>query len=149
MFSNILGKKKDASSDKNLIEKVSKMNLTDMRLFVNNKNEITEEGLIEVLNRLIDKNEKTSKRYIEADDMDSKIKKSFDLLINIASNKKITVVAVEKIQEFIEVYSEIIRGFDEKNKQIYGSKLKEALEKAIGNIEGISEFKRKMNLLGE
>jgi hypothetical protein len=128
------------------------MKLTDMRAYINNKIpdfEVDEDGLIEVLRRLTTRNSKTSKRYIEIDDMDSKIKKGFDLVISIASHAKITVVAVELIQEFITLYDDVITKFDRDNKQIYESKLKDALQRAINNISEMADLKRKMNVLGE
>jgi len=157
MFGKILGKKKDEVSveDKmhsEIIQRVSKMNLTDMRAYINNRMgnfEVNEDGLIEILRRITTKNAETSKRYIEIDDMDSKIKKSFDLVISIASHSKITVVAVELIQDFITLYDDVIAKFDKDNKQIYESKLKDALSRAIGNIGEMSDLKRKMNILGE
>jgi len=156
MFGKILGRKnKDSLEDKNhneMIEKISKMNLTDMRAYIKNKIldfEVDEDGLIEVLKRLTVKNKETSKRYIEIDDMDSKIKKGFDLVISIASHPKITVVAVELIQEFITLYKDIIIKFDKDNKQIYESKLKTALTTAIENISKIANLEKKMNVLGE
>jgi len=81
--------------------------------------------------------------------MDSKIKKGFDLVISIASHAKITVVAVELIQEFITLYDDVITKFDRDNKQIYESKLKDALQRAINNISEMADLKRKMNVLGE
>jgi hypothetical protein len=157
MFGNILGKKKSevSSEDKNhaeLVQKISKMKLTDMRAYINNKIlnfEVDEDGLVEVLRKLTTRNSETSKRYIEIDDMDSKIKKAFDLVISIASHAKITVVAVELIQEFITLYNDIIVKFDRDNKQIYESKLKDSLDRAIGNIGEMADLKRKMNVLGE
>ena len=157
MFGNILGKKKSevSSEDKNhaeLVQKISKMKLTDMRAYINNKIlnfEVDEDGLVEVLRKLTTRNSETSKRYIEIDDMDTKIKKAFDLVISIASHAKITVVAVELIQEFITLYNDIIVKFDRDNKQIYESKLKDSLDRAIGNIGEMADLKRKMNVLGE
>jgi len=155
MFGKILGKNKDnvSQSDKKhleIVEKISKMNLTDMRAYINNKIlnfEIDEDGLIEILKKLTTKN--GEKRYIEIDDMDSKKKKGFDLVISVASHTKITVVAVELIQEFITFYDDVIKKFDKDNKQIYESKLKDALQKAINNISEMAELKRKMDVLGD
>jgi len=157
MFGKILGKKKSevSSQDKahnEMVERVSKMTLTDMRAYVKNKIldfEVDEDGLVEILRRLTTRNSETNKRYIEIDDMDSKKKKGFDLIISIASHSKITVVAVELIQEFILLYEDVIKKFDRDNKQIYESKLKDALSKAIGNISEMAELKRKMTVLGE
>ncbi len=156
MFGNILGKKKNEISSQDeahsqIIQRISKMNLTDMRAYINNRMgdiEVNEDGLIEILRKLITRDSETSKRYIEIDDMDSKIKKGFDLVISIASHPKITVVAVELIQEFIILYNDVIAKFDRDNKQIYESKLKNALSKAISNIGEMTDLKRKMDVLG-
>lgn len=148
MFSRILGKKESKdSSDDELKAKVSKMNLTEMRSYVNNKAEVNEQGLIEILKRLVTRDSNTSKRYVELDDMDVKVKKAFDLIIIIAQHKKITVVAIELIVEFIKLYEDVIEKFDAENRQIYKSKLKEALDVALKNMDGISKLKKKLGLL--
>ncbi len=154
MFNKILGKNKREinKSDNHLkiVEKISKMNLSDMRIYVNNKLndfEITEDGLSEVMRRLISK-DVNEKRFIESDAMDSKIKKAFDLVIIIASNKKITITTLEFIQEFIELYKDIITKFDQDNKQIYESKLKDALNGAIATISTMAEMNKKDKILG-
>ncbi len=155
MFGKILGKtKKETAGDSShseIVNKISKMNLTDMRIYVNNRLtnfEITEDGLCEILRKLISKDD-NERRFIESDAMDSKIKKAFDLVIVIASSRKITVVATELIQEFIKLYEDLIVKFDTDNKQIYASKLNDALEKAISSVSEVAEFKRKMKVLGD
>lgn len=155
MFGNILGKKKSESTeDKNnseIIGKISKMNLADMRVYVNNKLvgfEVCEDGLSEVMQRLISK-DANEKRFIESDAMDTKIKKAFDLVILVAGNKKVTVVIIETIQTFIELYDDIISKFDTDNKQIYASKLKDALTNAMATIETITQMNRKSGVLGK
>ena len=155
MFGKIMNKmkKKDDSFEKKhleLVEKISKMNLTDMRLYVINKMQgfdITEEGVVEVLKKLTSINEDTSKRYLELDDMDSKIKKGFELILSIAENKKITIDAIELIQEFINVYSDIITKYDTENKQIYGSRLKDSIEHAIMTVGARTDMRRRENIL--
>ncbi len=154
MFGNILGKSKSESSEdsanKAIVEKISKMNLSDMRLYVNNKLndfEVTEDGLSEVMRRLISKDE-NEKNFIQSDAMDSKIKKAFDLVIIIATNKKITIVITELIQEFIELYKDIITKYDKDNKQIYESRLKDSLGGAIKTISTMAEINRKDKVLG-
>ena len=157
MFSNILGiKKKNGSGEDSkyadLVNKISKMNLTDMRQYINNKvpdAPIDEQGLIEVLKRLNSKNENTSKRFIESDDMDTKIKKAFDLVIAISGHKSITVVAVEQVREFIDMYNDIIVKYDTRNKQIYDSKLKDLLNSAIEHLKAKSELSMKIDLINK
>ena len=154
MFGKILGRSRDESSgDKEhdeIVEKISKMTLSDMRSYVNNKIkdfEINEDGLGEVMRRLVSKDD-NEKRFIESDAMDSKIKKAFDLVIIVSASKKITVVATELIQEFIELYTDLIQKYDTDNKHIYGSKLNESLAKAISSISEMAELKQKMGVLG-
>ena len=157
MFSKMLGKLKDSSSDedrqrRDLVEKISKMNLTDMRAYINNRVpnfQVDEDGLIEVLNRLLEVDEKTSKRYINMDDNDSKIKKAFDLVLNILTNKKITVTAIELVNEFLENSKDIIHKYDKENKQIYFSKFNDAIESAVNNMNARSELQRKMDVIGD
>ena len=151
MFGKILGREKNRSNSNELVHKISKMNLPEMRSYVNNKAfnlEISEEGLVEVLKKMTTLNEESEKRYIQIDDMDSKIKKGFDLIITISSSKKISVEAVELIQEFIAVYQEIIEKFDRQNKQIYASKLNDALNSAIKGVNRRSQAEYKLNILG-
>ena len=152
MFGKILGKKEETQEDKStrLKERISKMNLSDMRIYVNNKLtdfEICEEGLNEVIKRLIsiDENER---RFIETDAMDSKIKKAFDLMIMISTNKRITIDSIELIQKFIKQYDDLITKFDKENKQIYASKLKTSLENAIATVVIVAEASRKDRVLG-
>ena len=156
MFGNILGKSEAESSisakHEEIIQRVSKMNLTEMRAYVNNRVkdfEICEDGLIEVMHRLVLEDSHTSKRYIQSDDMDSKIKKAFDLVLNICSNKKITANVIELIQKFVEVYAEIIAKYDNDYKEIYSSRFKDCIEKSISFVDKMDSFERKMGVLGE
>ncbi len=154
MFGSFLGKKKDTPRDKNSSDitlKVSKMNLTEMRSYVNNKIidfEISEDGLIAVMKKLTVSDEKSSKTYLQIDDMDSKKKKGFDLVLIIANNRYISVESVELMQNFIEVYEELISKFDQDYKEIYSSRLTDAITLAIKNVNIQSELKRKEKVLG-
>jgi len=148
MFHKFLGKKENEQSKANELKaKVATMDLTQMRSFINDKESITEEGIAEVLKKLLTPNETTAKRYIEIDDTDMKIKKGFDLVLSIASHKKITLHAITLIQEFVTLYSDVIEKFDRENKQIYGTKFTQALENAIAMMEEVAKLKRKMDLL--
>ncbi|MFA6196175.1 MAG: hypothetical protein WC656_06000 [Sulfurimonas sp.] len=155
MFGKIMGKlkgKEENSSKSNaeLIDKISKMNLTDMRAYIKNKMEnfeVSEEGLVEVLRKLTTLNSSTDKRFVELDDMDSKIKNAFELVLAISEDKRINIDAVELMQEFLKMYSDIILKYDTTNKQIYGSKLKDAIEKGISLISIKADFTRKQNVL--
>ena len=147
MFGKILGKnKKEANENQEhskIVEKISKMNISDMRVYVNNKLisfEICEDGLNEVMRKLLLKDDK-GQRFIEMDAMDSKKKKAFDLVLIVASSKKITIVTIELIQEFMKQYIDIIDKFDKENKQIYTSKFKDGLTKAMSTISAMTEVK--------
>lgn len=155
MFGKIMGKlkgKEDNSSKSNaeLIDKISKMNLTEMRAYVKNKMEnfeVSEEGLVEVLRKLTTLHSSTDKRFIELDDMDSKIKNAFELVLAVSEDKRINIDAVELMQEFLKMYSDVILKYDTANKQIYGSRLKDAIEKGISSVSIRADFTRKQNVL--
>lgn len=151
MFDKLLGKNKQDSNDNEIAKRISKMDLNDMRIYVNNKLTdftLCEDGLIEVMKRLISKNEKSSKNFIEDDAMDVKKKKAFDLVVLVSASKKITVSTVELIQEFIDIYIEMILKFDQDNKQTYESKLRKSIESALVSIAGMSAYREKMDILG-
>jgi hypothetical protein len=157
MFSNILGRKKEDISEEDadhaeLIAKISKMNLTEMRTYIKDRIpdfSSDEDGINAVLNRLISQDSKTKERYIKRDDMDSKKKKAFDLVLAIAEHKKINLVTIELIQKFIEVYREIISDYDKEHKEIYESRFVDAIKNALININEKAALKNKMDLLGE
>ena len=134
-----------------IVDRVSNMNLLDMRVYANNKLDgfgICEDGLCEIMRKVNSKDTKTGKAFIQNDAMDSKKKKAFDLVIIVASSSKVTIVLVELIQEFIDSYQELILKFDTDNKQIYGDKLKTALNGAIETISTMTELNRKMKIIG-
>ena len=151
MFGKILGKNKLESNKHNnvIVEKISKMNRSDMRVYVNNKLnifEVCEEGLTEVMKVLVSKDAK-GRRFIESDAMESKIKKAFDLVIIVAKSKKMSIDTTELIQTFIELYSDIIQKFDNDNKQIYSSKLKDSVNTSLATLQTMNNLKKKMNIL--
>lgn len=138
--------KKEEQSDthSHITEKVSKMSLTDMRTYVRNKItdfEVSEFGLQEIMRILIE--------YIKIDDMPSKKKKAFDLIILISSNKKITIDTIEYMQKFLEQNKEIIHAYDREFKEIYESRLDDALAMALKNVDEITNLQNKMSVLGE
>ena len=156
MFSKIMKKKNHASEEDKThaqtIEKISKMNLTEMRTYVNNRIkdfEVSEVGLVGVMKKLTTLDENTKKYYLKPDDMEVKIKKAFDLVLLICKNKKINVDIVDLIAQFMKVYFEIIKKYDVDNKEIYHSRLKDTLEKIMLNMNDIMEVKRKMKLIEE
>ena len=157
MFGNFLGKKKNVESEAgsdhaDIVEKVSKMNLTEMRTYVRDKIttfELSEDGLVEVIRRIVSPNPETMKLYLQMDDMDSKKKKAFDLILTISDSKKISLEAVELTQKFIVVYADVIAKFDHDYKEIYASRFEDAIAHSLNNMEILAELQRKMKLLGE
>ena len=154
MFKKILGRKKgNAKEDSNyseLVQQISKMDLTEKKSYVNNRISsmpICRDGLAEVLESLIRLDKKTNTRYLKIDDDDTKIKKGFDLAIAISTNNLITFPVIKTLQEFVDVYSEIIKKFDIDNKQTYEGKLKKAVENAILTIGAIADIHNSSDLL--
>lgn len=153
MLTKMFGKKnQDEQTDSHVIEKISKMNLTEMRSYVKNRIKdlkVTVEGINEIMKKLTSFDENKQTYYIKNDDMDIKKKKGFDLFIAILTSKQINIETIELAQKFLEIYKEIIDDFDTRNKQIYASKLADTLEAAINTINQYTELKRKMNVLGK
>ena len=152
MFSKIFGNTKDNSHMDNNKQKefISKMTLTDMKSYINDRIEdypVEEDGLTEILNKLLKVDEKTSKRYINIDDMDSKIKKGFDLVLNILSNKKITVDSIELASQFAELSKPIIDKYDKDHKEIYSTRFTDSITLAIQKMNLRSELEKKMNFI--
>ena len=156
MFKKFLGKKssesEENSEEKELNDKISKMNLTEMKSYINNRIEgfaLTSYGLNAILQKLITLDDATNKHYINADDMDSKKKKAFDLVISTMSNSKITVESIELVQEFMNTYKDIIDTFDRENKHIYTSKLEDALAVGMLTLDKLLQMSQKTNILEE
>jgi len=152
MFKKMLGKKKDDSTNSSELEKkIAKMNLTDMRAYLKNHIdgfEPSEEGVVALFQHLNSK-DATGKRFVEMDAMDSKKKKLFDLVIVAATHKKVSPRSVELLQAFIENYADMISDYDKRNKQIYESRLHDALSASIDMVNHLSALKRKTNVLGD
>ncbi len=157
MFSKILGKKQETTSQEDqekaqLLDKISKMNLTEMKSYVNNRIEsfpLNEDGLLGVMQKLVTPDANTKALYIQESDMDSKKKKAFDLVLIIAKSKKITFKIVDEIQNFMQKYESIIQEYDREYKEIYASRLSDAIALSLENIGMMSELKAKMDILGE
>ncbi|SFV66589.1 hypothetical protein MNB_SM-6-1044 [hydrothermal vent metagenome] len=135
-----------------LVEKISKMNLTEMRSYIKNKIkdfQVSEDGLNEVMRRLTQEDIKSKKYYLRADDMDVKKKKAFDLVLAVAQSKMITLHTIELIQKFIEVYKDIITVYDKEHKEIYASRFVDAVNIALAGIKQKVDLKKKMDILGE
>ena len=151
MFGKLFGKgKKDTNAD--IINKVSRMNLTEMRSYINNKQAdlpIDEDGLLAVIKKLSLRDETTQKLYIEKNDMDSKKKKAFDIVILVAKQKKMNIEIVAMLQQFIENYQDIIQKYDTDLKEIYNSRLNDSIAFAIKSIDTLNAVKSKMKVLKE
>ena len=157
MFSKILGTKKETTNHVDQekaqqLDKISAMNLTEMKSYVNNKMDtlpLNEDGLHGVMQKLVTPNQNTKALYIQESDMDSKKKKAFDLVLLIAKSKKITFKTVDEIQNFIQTYMTIIQIYDREYKEIYVSRFNDAITLSLANINKMSELKAKMDILGE
>jgi len=153
MFEKLLGKnsqEKSSDEDLEIVQRISKMHLTDMRAYLKGSMagiNPCENGLSAVMDNLINIDEDSLKRYIEIDDTDIKKRKGFEVVLLVAKSKKITVEVAEKIQKFIELYEDVILKFDTQNKQIYASRLNDALNLALTNINTMTELNNKMNIL--
>ena len=155
MLSKILGSKgsdtakKDSLHDE-LVQKILKMNLTEMRSYVKNNIldlVVSEDGINEVMRRVTLKNEESSQRYIKIDDMDSKKKKAMDLVIAVLGHKMLTVEAIERAKEFMDVYAQIILDYDQENKEIYHSKLNSTIIHSISRIEAKMDMSSKIDFI--
>lgn len=157
MFSKLLGKKKETSTQEDqekveLLHKISTMNLTEMKSYVNNRIgnlELNEDGLLGVMQRLVQADANTQALYIQESDMDSKKKKAFNLVLLVAKSKKITFETVDEIQNFITIYATIIQAYDREYKEIYSSRFNDSITLSLTNINMVAELKAKMDILGE
>ncbi len=155
MIKNIFGSDKDSSHkeeglDPKTIEKISKMNLSDMRLYINNgfhDFELTTEGLKEVMKRLVEPINDKGEFYLKADDMDSKKKKAFELVMLAATSIKISVKAIELMEQFMEIYKDIIHDYDKEYKDIYHSRLVKSIETAIENMYKIINIEKSLDMM--
>jgi len=153
LFNSMLGNVKDSkkeSENEKLLKKIEKMDLGEMRLYVNGKFDeykLSEYGLSEIVNKLKGINKNTSHYYLRDDDMDSKKKKVFDLILLILGSKKISINILELVQNFLEIYTDIIKKYDKENKQIYEKKIKKSISLTIDKINFKSDQADKMRTL--
>jgi len=152
MFSKILGRKKgnkEQGEDSVLVERVSKMTLSEMKLYVNDKIKdllLSEDGLREIMMKLTAKDE-NGHCYVKMDDMAVKKKKAFDLVILLAKSKKVTVESIELVQKFVDIHQDIIAAYDKEFKEIYNSRFRDAISAGLATLETLSCLQTKMNTL--
>ena len=154
MFNKILGRKKGSSEDdkehSELVQRISKMDLTEMKSYLNNRIStmpVCRDGLVAILNLLLKVDKKTNTRYLKIDDNDAKIKKGFDLAIKISTHNLITFPVIKALQEFESVYKNIIEKFDTDNKQTYKSKINKAIQNAVLTIGVIADIHNASDIL--
>ena len=153
MLRNLFGKSKNVTGEEEysqVAQRIARMNLSDMRMYVKNSIkdfEISIDGLNEVMNRLVSPINEKGEYYLKVDDMDSKKKKAFELVLLVSNSKRISMQSIELIKQFIELYKDMIRDFDQRNKDIYVSRLKDAIETAIINIQTIATLHNKLDVL--
>ena len=147
MFGKLFGKSKENKVKSNSsFSQIYKMNLSEMRSYVNNKTvnlKLTQEGLAEVMKKLTLPNKKTSKLYIAPDDMDTKKKKGFDLVLLIAKNEFINLDIIEQMKNFTAVYDELINKYDTEHKEIYSSRFTDAINLAVDSLNRQSKLAKK------
>lgn len=151
MFSKFLSKKENSGISPELIDKIAGMNLSDMRIFVKSKqkgDDDHQEAITEIMRRLTSEDDK-KKFYIKSDDEDSKKKKAFELIILIASGKKLSLKTVDLMQKFMDTYEDIINEYDREHKEIYMTKLNTAIFQALNNLSNLTDMKSRMNYLGK
>ncbi|MFT7859737.1 MAG: hypothetical protein ABXS93_02250 [Sulfurimonas sp.] len=85
--------------------------------------------------------------YIKQDDMDAKKKKAFELVLLVSGSKKLSIATLDKIKEFIDLHSDMIKEYDNSNKDIYLDRLKKGYETAMINIQTISRVHRDIDTL--
>lgn len=154
MFKKILGNvkgSKGSKEDSALDEKIAKMNLSEMKLYIQDRVKdfpVSEEGVESILRKLTTE-DTNGNLYLKIDDMDVKKKKAFDLILLIAKSKKITISSIELIGKFIEVYDDIITAYDKSFKDIYSSRFNDATSVALASIEVRTALETKMHTLAE
>jgi len=157
MFGKLLGKKEKKLSENDALHeeiksRVSKMNLTEMKAYLNNNIKdffVCSYGINEVLKKLTSPDAQSKKYYLNSDDMDSKKKKAFDLVIASMKNSTITVETLELVKKFIEVYADMIAEYDREYKEIYTSRFNDAVDMGVKTLEHLLHMKNKTNILSE
>ena len=152
MFNKLLGKSEKTSdnSTKEFQEYLSKIGVSDMRILLLGQVDrfpVNEEMIVEILKKMTYKDEKTGKRFLDSSDADVKLKKAFDTVITASSSKKMSVEAIELIQKFILMYTDLIESFDKRNKQIYMHKLTKAIELSIDMVEQLTAYMNKLSVI--
>jgi len=150
MLSKIFKKVKNSNQQKSELQlKIEKMNLSELRLYIRDKMEgfsLSEEGLNEVLKRLISKIN-DSRYFLDNSDDDSKLKKAFELVLNISKSRKVNFKSVELIAAFLYTYDALIREYDQKHKEIYQDRLNKAIDRANMMVEAKTSLDDKQKLL--
>ena len=151
MLSKIFKKKsaRNTQESEELKRRIERMNLNELTLYIKGRLEsfdVTEDGIVMVLKRLVSKvNE--NRYFLDEDDDDSKLKKTFDLVLLCAGNSKVTFKAMEYIAEFAELYIKLIKEYDKKYIEIYQERFKKAIELSQEIIEAKIILENKMNMI--
>jgi len=127
---------KNVDDDKELVKAIQKMNLTDMKAYLNNKTKkkANNRGLAEILRKIIEVNPTTKMRYINEGDDKSKIKKCFEIVLAISKNHIITNSTIELIVEFKDTYEDLIKNYDHDTKDIYFSRFTKSISRSVDVI---------------
>ncbi len=155
MFKSFFCKKDKKSSQNNqnneLKQKILKMNLTEKKAYVENKISsmpMSQDGVVTILNSLINQDSNTKQRYLKSDDNDTKVKKALDLIISISTYSEITQELIKLIEKFEKTYENIIEKFDIDNNLTYSFKIRTIIQNYQNgmNLNDITHKISMMNL---
>ena len=147
MLKKIFGKKKEAKIEKTsncsiIAHKISTMNLTEITNYMDNKIVNFEPdiiGLEEIMKKFITPVANTKKLCLRIDDMDTKKKKCFVLVLKIIEHRDTNIKILKMIQKFCFVYEELIKKFDYDYSSKYQAKFEETIENRLRNIGELTE----------
>ncbi|ADN08649.1 hypothetical protein Saut_0600 [Sulfurimonas autotrophica DSM 16294] len=126
LFNKQVKKLQDCKQEKEILTKVAKMDIYDMHNYLKDGN-TCEIGIDAIIKKILQKDTKENRRFVEIYDAKYKVGKCFDLILNILEYNNITKKTLSLIDDFLFLYSDLIREYDEKYEDKYQEKLKNAL----------------------
>jgi len=118
---------------KEILNRVEKMDIYDMHYYLWEDNSC-EIGIDAIIQKILQKDTKENRRFVEIYDAKYKIGRSFELFLKILEHKNITQKTLDLVDEFLFLFADVIREYDEKYDDTYGEKLKNALFFSRKNI---------------
>jgi len=117
---------KENKNEKELIDKVTSMDLIAMRHYVVEENPPLV-GITEVAKKLVTRDKRTNQRFIEENASSFKIQKSVNLFEYICEHCPLSDELLKLLQIFPYVYSDIISAHDESYKKQYSEAIQHAI----------------------